>query len=283
YIKQGLSIYYPVDSNDVALYESDGELYYHPVKIAKMALYFLDGYAQTGNIEYIERAEQYMNTLIDLAHEYDGVLYYNYSFDWPLHRIETDVMVSPWYSGMAEGQSLSALVRLYKVTGKEKYLTAAEKTFDSFLRFRRSSVPWVVRIDVQNYYWIEEWPWTIPTQALNGFIFAIFGLYDYYQLTSDPVCKKLLQAGLTTIRDYADAYRVEGAMSLYCLYHRLPVEFYHQVHIDQMWQLFLITGDSYFYDMSRKLAEDYTPGELTQVKNGLEKSPSFEEFHFPKH
>ena len=37
-------------------------------------------------------------------------------------------MVAPWYSGMAQGQALSAFIRLYNVTNDDSYLKISSKS-----------------------------------------------------------------------------------------------------------------------------------------------------------
>ena len=46
--------------------------------------------------------------------------------------------------------------------------------------------PWISGIDGDNYLWLEEYPDSDqPNKTLNGKIFAIYGLYDFYQLTGN--------------------------------------------------------------------------------------------------
>lgn len=119
------------------------------------------------------------------------------------------------------------------------------------------SHPWTVFIDENKYYWIEEYPWIEYTQALNGFIYAIYGLYEYYLLTNDFYCKVLLQAAITTIRHNIQKYRIENAISYYCLRHKGQIATYHMFHIEQLQMLYKITGDTFFRETADLFYNDY--------------------------
>jgi len=248
---------YPTDDEGIILFiYNDGE-YYHPVNISQWVLRFLDGYVQTNDPEYLHRAEIFAEKLLDISVEVKDALYLPYVFDIPVHGHPVDKMIAPWYSGMAQGQSLSAFVRLYHITGRTKYRTAAEKIFQSFLYFRSGSDPWTVYMDSSSYYWIEEYPMDVPGQVLNGFIFSIYGLYDYYLFSQDITSKQLIQASVTTIHRYISDFRNKGDISKYCLKHGHQNGGYHMVHIDQLNMLYAITGDRYLRDMADSLYNDF--------------------------
>jgi len=248
---------YPTDEQGVILFLYKEQGYYHPVNIAQWTLGFLDSYDQTGDPEYLDRAELFAQKLREISIEVKEAIYFPYTFDIPVHGHPVDQMVAPWYSGMAQGQSLSAFVRLYSVTGKREYLKTSENIFQSFLYLREESDPWTAFVDTSGYYWIEEYPMEVPGQVLNGFIFAIYGLYDYYLLTKDIVSRLLLQASITTIQRYISEYRNEGGISYYCLKHKHQDGGYHMIHIDQLYTLYRITGDDYFLEMAHNFEADY--------------------------
>ena len=103
--------------------------------------------------------------------------------------------------------------------------------------------------------WLEEYPSCRPTHVLNGFNFAVFGLYDYERLTRDPAATQLLQGALSTLRRRAGAYRVPGEYSYYDLVHRTQHEHYHDIHIWQLRDLSLVSRDPYFGGLARSVLE----------------------------
>jgi len=248
---------YPTDDEGIILFIYKDQGYYHPVNISQWALRFLDSYVQTDDPEYLQLAEIFAEKLLDLSIAVKDALYLPYDFDIPVHGHPVDKMIAPWYSGMAQGQSLSVFARLYDLTGERKYLTSAEKIFRSFFYLREGNNPWTVYVDSSGYYWIEEYPMEVPGQVLNGFIFAIYGLYDYHLLFHDTMSRQLLQGATTTIHHYISAYRNKGDISKYCLKHGHQNGGYHMVHIDQLDMLYRITGDRYLKDMADSLYADY--------------------------
>ena len=116
-------------------------------------------------------------------------------------------------------------------------------------------------VDEEGYYWIEEYPINYPEEAadqvLNGFIFSIYGLYDYYLLTKDPDVKKILKASITTVYNYIPEFRDEGDISFYCLKHHHKDIKYHFIHQDQLSTLTNITGDPFFQAMADSLYNDH--------------------------
>ena len=248
----------PVDSCGVIMFGYNSKNYYHPVQLAQKANVFIDSYKISGNTEYIEKAALFASKLLEISLEINETIFFPYPFDYPMHGNEADKMIAPWYSGMAQGQTLSAFVRLYQATGESHYLTAAHKIFNSYSCFFASNKPWIAFIDDEHYYWIEEYPNDQqPDHTLNGFIFAIYGLYDDYFATQNSECKKLFQASITTIYKNIEKFRNEGDISAYCLKHRIKSNKYHHVYMDQLNMLYKMTGEKYFQTMAELFLNDH--------------------------
>lgn len=236
------------DNEGIVIFKYQGKIYYNPVQIAEKIIYFL-------NKKKLKETEKFAQKLIDISQELDGALFFPYQFDFYLHGIEKEKMTAPWYSGMAQGQALTVFVRLYKMTKKRRYFLVAQKIFQSFKYFYGSHNPWICYSE-NNHLWIEEYPMTKPGHTLNGFNYAIFGLYDYWLLTNDSNCRNILLGSLTTIKENIGKFRQAGDISLYCLKHRRKSAHYHQVHIKQLKMFYKMTGDKYFQEMAKKFYDD---------------------------
>jgi uncharacterized protein YyaL (SSP411 family) len=252
----------PHDENGIPLFRVRHQNYYHPVYLFETSLSLISNYLTTQNTAYLERAVLYSMKMVELADDkHDGTLFFPYRFDNRLKakiRGETVLVKAPWYSGMAQGQALSVFCRLYTLTRKEEYLSIARKVFRSFLVLERENGPWFVHIDSNSNLWIEECPVPVKATILNGFIYGIYGLYEYCQVTNDETAKILFQAAVTTIETHIHRYRNKGNLSWYSLdnFHITTPE-YHQCHIDQLEMLYKMTGNFYFHVMSRRFYEDY--------------------------
>jgi len=230
---------------------------FNPVSAADETSFLINSYRITGNKDFLEKAKEISAKLLTNGKEINGALYFPYDFPFAMHEQNNEILSPPWYSGMAQGEALAAFSRLYQITGDRSYLVAADKVFQSFLNVRGKSQPWTVFADKAGYYWIEEYPEEVSDQTLNGFIYGLFGVYDYYLLTKNPESLKVLEASLTTLKKYLPLYRNPGGISFYCLKHKRGSPTYHQVHIRQLNKLYQITGDSFFKQMADEFYADY--------------------------
>jgi hypothetical protein len=250
-----------------ALHDADGvpmkligtRLYYSPAGLAQYGLRHEDAFRRTGDADYRVIATKVLNKLMAIGVMSNGGVYIPYRFNFAMHRIATEVMRAPWYSAMAQGLALSLAVRLYRDTGNPVFRTDADLLFRSFKHVGRGTKPWVTYIDAGRYLWLEEYPepYTPSDHTANGFNFAVFGLYDYYQETHDPYALQVLRASLTTMRHYVSAYRRPGTYSKYCLRHGKPQWKYHKIVTWQLEFLYKMSGDPYFHSMSRLFYSDY--------------------------
>jgi hypothetical protein len=166
---------------------------------------------------------------------------------------------------MAQGEFLMVLMRLYEFTGNKDYLMYGHQVFHSFLLLQSDFEDWVVRLDSAGYYWMEEYPHeTRPGMTLNGYVYALFGIYEYRRFVDDPRAELIYDLSLTTLKHYLPYYRQPGKSSLYCLGHKARAGSYHAQHIKQMNVLYAATGDPFFEIMALAFEADSNgedPGE----------------------
>jgi len=249
----------PHDANGIPMKLVGTKLYYSPAGLAQYGLRHEDAFRRTGDPDYRTIATKVLSKLMALGVSSDGAIYIPYRFNFAMHGISTEVMQAPWYSAMAQGLALSLAVRLHRDTANPVFRTDADVLFRAFKRIGRGTRPWVTYIDAGRYLWLEEYPEPVTPSdhTANGFNFAVFGLYDYYQETHDLYAQQLLRASLTTMRHYISAFRRPGSYSQYCLRHGKPQAKYHKIVTWQLVFLYKMSGDSYFLSMSRLFYGDY--------------------------
>jgi hypothetical protein len=98
-----------------------------------------------------------------------------------------------------------------------------------------------------------------PTHILNGFIWALWGIYDYWLLTKNYKVKKLFDDYIQTLLGNINKYDI-GHWSLYEI-SNLKIKmraslFYHKLHIVQLKILYKMTNKTEFNNFSNKW-EDY--------------------------
>jgi len=178
-----------------------------------------------------------------------GCWVWNHNFDWEYRSM----LHAPWYSGLAQGQGVSLLLRAYRATGAASYLDAAEKAFGSFLKSTGDGG--VTFTDTRGNTWFEEYIVSPPTHILNGFIWAIWGVYDYFLATESVTARNLFAQAALTLRENLARYDL-GFWSLYeqsgTLLPMVASPFYHRLHVIQLRIMHRITGDEVFASYADK-------------------------------
>jgi heparosan-N-sulfate-glucuronate 5-epimerase len=172
-----------------------------------------------------------------------GLSVWNHHFDWEYSQ----TLKAPWYSALAQGQGISVLVRAHKESGDARYLDAARLAFASFHQpIEKGGVAFT---DESGDLWFEEYIVSPPTHILNGAIWTLWGLHDYFLATRDDSAQHLFSRAVRTLLHNLDRYDL-GFWSLYELSNtRLPMvasTFYHQLHIVQLRIMHRLTGEDKF-------------------------------------
>ncbi|NLA25409.1 MAG: hypothetical protein GX879_10635 [Bacteroidales bacterium] len=150
-----------------------------------------------------------------------------------------------WVSGMYQGQALSLYLRAYQLFEDEKYLNTALKVFNSF-KYDYSEGGFK-RVDKHNCIWFEEYPTPEPSYVLNGFIYAIWGIYDLYRVTKSHEAKELWDSCVNTLEVNLHKYDA-WYWSVYDQLKEQLVSYYYQknVHIPIMQVMYELTEKEIF-------------------------------------
>jgi heparosan-N-sulfate-glucuronate 5-epimerase len=172
-----------------------------------------------------------------------GVPVWFHHFDWPYRQL----LKAPWYSGLAQGNGLSLLVRVAQATGDSTFADTAHRAFQSFRR--TVSEGGVLVEDDRGHIWIEEYLVEPPSHVLNGFIWALWGVYDYARWTGNLEAENLWKACLRTLEACLGDFDT-GWWSLYespaGATPMLASRYYHTLHITQLRILHRLSGTAAF-------------------------------------
>ncbi|PRH79227.1 hypothetical protein C6N75_10690 [Streptomyces solincola] len=242
--------------------------YDHPVGQAQFGLGCISSYRTerdaTRKALFLKRAKDQANRLITKRVVTRGAWYFPYPWDYT-HAEHSGVSYkAPWYSGMAQGEVISLFAQLAGldgITSQERtlYTNAANGAFASLLR-GDDGHPWVVNKDRAGHLWIQEYPFKSPgagDYTYNGMIFAMFGLWDYYQLTGNKLAAELYDGACTTMARYFSLLRNPRWFSYYCQTHRIPAPTYHHHHVTLWQQLHAQTNSAVFANQLDTLLDDY--------------------------
>ncbi|MFA4895783.1 cell wall-binding repeat-containing protein [Microbacterium sp.] len=236
----------------------------HPVAYAQYGISALIEYQSTGDPIWLERTLRHAVRLEEMRTERGDAWYFPYLFDW---TYAAKNLYSPWWSAMAQGEALSLFVRLYEETGDERWRSAADHTWLSLTQPRSAAEPWATMTD-QGLLVFEEYAGNLPPlKVLNGHLFALFGVYDYWRLTGDPEAVAYLDGAATTVLEVMPEIRVPGGVSYYCWqddcsrrYWQNPT--YHVIHSGQLDTVARLTGDERFSQWASTLRSDWAPVEM---------------------
>ncbi|MFF2447139.1 D-glucuronyl C5-epimerase family protein [Neobacillus sp. NPDC058068] len=174
--------------------------------------------------------------------------------DWAINNQQKDGSWSNFffvhsnapYSAMAQGEGVSLLLRAYKEFNDEKYLFGAKKAIDFLLTpldLGGTTKYFNGEVFLQEY--------TNEPTVLNGWIFAIFGLFDYFKVSEDKRIKELLDKTLESLEAHLSEFD-NGYWSMYDLGGRITSPFYHKLHIAQLEVLYDIFRNELFKEYSER-------------------------------
>jgi len=242
--------HYDTDGIPMLDYHGSIGLQYNPIAIAQWGLGNYNLFCRSGSAERKTKFLAASNWLCaHLEQTSSHIWAWNHYFDWE-YRTR---LKRPWYSGLAQGQGISLLLRSYRETGSESYLENARK---AFLSFTKSTLEGGVTFtDERGDLWIEEYIVAPPTHILNGFIWAMWGVHDYFITTGDNLARTLCEASVCTLLKNLAHYDL-GFWSLYELSSTyLPMvasPFYHHLHIVQLRIMHLLTGEDLFLQYAER-------------------------------
>jgi hypothetical protein len=225
-------------------------LQYNPIAIAQYGLGNYNLFCRYKNEDRYSKFLTVADWMVDnIERNSVGLWVWNHHFDWEYRT----PLKAPWYSALSQGQGISVLVRAYKETGNQIYLDTTQKVFETFLKTIDEGG--VTYVDGQGYLWFEETIVDPPTHILNGFIWALWGIYDYALSTGTGEAQKLFDSGVHTLQENLKNFDI-GFWSLYeqsgTRMKMLASPFYHSLHIVQLRVMHRLTSEDIFAEYANR-------------------------------
>ncbi len=238
-----LSMRRPLDAKGIPLWDYGYPLgaRYHPVLLGAFTLALHERFLQTNDSQVRQYCLNLADFLVDMQAASET------GFGWEYELFDLKYAISPpWVSGMAQGLAISALLRAHTLCPKPVYVESAARALKSFEVSARDGG--CREVDSQGNVWYEETPSTASSGSahiLNGFLFALWGLYDYVRVTNDARARHLYELGTktlcTTIRRYDTGYWTRYSLSPS---NYLANQTYHGMHINGARIFHELTGDA---------------------------------------
>jgi len=270
----------PYDAAGIPMLDYHGVigLQYNPMAIAQWGLANYNRYSETSDEARWQKTLKVADWLVaNLEQNAHGLWVWNHHFDWEYR----DTLQAPWYSGLAQGQGVSLLLRAHAHSHSkdEKYQRAAEKAFVAMTR--PIAEGGVLFEDEEKNLWIEEYLVDPPTHILNGFMWALWGVFDFWLARADASAKELFDRGVETLVHNLARFDT-GYWSLYeqsgTRLKMLASPFYHQLHIVQLRVMSKLTGDARFAAVAERW-EGYARRRSNRTRALVEKS-AFKLLHY---
>jgi heparosan-N-sulfate-glucuronate 5-epimerase len=236
----------PKDEKGAILFDYFGDIgrQYNPLAVAQYGLANLNIYLETGDNDRLEIARIQSEWLVENLEKNDfGLPVWKHKFRWRYRHY----LAPGWYSAHSQGTGISLLARMYKETDDIRYLNAAKTAFPALAaEIGSGGVKWA---GADGDVWLEEYIVDPPTHILNGFVWGLWGVWDYYLLTNDAVAYRLFDECVLSLKKNLFKYDC-GFWSLYDLSEQhlkmVTSLFYHDLHIVQLKVMAALTGDDFF-------------------------------------
>ena len=242
----------PCDANGIPKLDYLGAIgpQYNPIAIAQHGLGNFNLYLKSGDPTRGAKAVKIADWLLEnLEQNRGGFSVWNHHFDFEYRS----PLRAPWYSGLAQGQGISLLVRSYSETKDSRYLDAARRAFQCMQADVKNGG--VIFTDTQGHRWIEEYIVNPPTHILNGFMWASWGVYDLALATNDAAVQRVWNDSVETLKSNLNSFDA-GYWSLYehsgTRLRMMASPFYHRLHIVQLKVMAKLTGEPIFTEFANR-------------------------------
>lgn len=251
------------DKNGIPVVPVFGKLEYNYTSVAQYALSF---YASKDLIKSNEKIKfLYLADYLCNCSDVEGGGYpARYDF---IHR-RVIYLHEPFFSAMTQGQILSVLARAFLLTGDEKYKISMDKIFKFMVSNCKTDLSQFTKSypclkEFKNNIIFEEFVHKTDSYVLNGDLFAIAGIHDYYEVTGNADAKLAFDAACESIKILLPYYDFYG-ISSYDLLHYvcgipafLKNPYAHDYHIAILDALYFWTKNDIFKEYSKRFISYY--------------------------
>lgn len=193
---------------------------YFPITIFQYALGLYDLYLLENNEEYLIRFKNIADWAVE-KQEKDGM--------WECMKNLKD-SAHETQSSMCQSEGASVLLRAYIETKNEKYYKAATNAIDFMIKDVKENGTCLYENDNVIF---QEYVSEYNLSVLNGWIFSIFGLYDYTLINKDAKYLDILNRTINSMTNMLNLYD-RKFWSNYDLKGTIASPSYHDLHIRQL-------------------------------------------------
>ncbi len=170
-----------------------------------------------------------------------------YKFPWGYYG----GLPAGWSSAMSQAAAILALYYAYKLSGNEEYRGYAKKLLKAFwIPVEEGGLSYKVG---ENGLWFEEYAHkdlSVKPFVLNGFMYALIRLYEYYVVSRDDEAFELFRRGMNALKAMIHLFDT-GKWTKYDLVGTDASWPKHMLHVKFAERLYELTNDQlmkYYYE-----------------------------------
>lgn len=219
----------------------------NPLFVANQAIQYYDEYHRTGELEYKEKTLNCLGWLISSKIESGNT--YLWMYDFPNTGYENTYA---WYSSLAQIRIIDAFTKGYQLTGDDSYKQLAERALLALDTPIAEGGLMYPSEDGEGKWYAEvvSYEREKPPFILNGHMEVLIYLNDYQELTGSKLAQSLFDAGVFELKKHISGYDT-GYWTYYDREGNLAYD-YHYTHIEEVADLYQITGDKAFNEYYEK-------------------------------
>jgi hypothetical protein len=238
---------------------------YNPITVAHFSYQYYDEYIKNNNETAKKIFLNHVDWLVNNGVNKGNYTFFTYNFPFPPYDLKT-----PWYSAMSQVKPMLPLLNAYKITHDKIYLTTAQNLLNVlFIAINDPCKCGVTYKTLKDGWWYEEYAngHLGSPKVLNGMMFTLVDIYQYYNFTKAPQALNLFQQGILSLKNNLQNYDKNGNYSSYDKDHGNAPVFYHKVHVCLLDKLYTITKENLFKQYLVKWTKSFTEPPNTEKIN----------------
>lgn len=235
------------DENGIPLVQYSHGLEYVPTTAFHWGLVSISKWLVDGDQSSFEDAMDIASWAVENQSENGGWGWY---FDHSFHAGVLGDMTSGWYGAMTQGLGMSFMARMYSETGNESYRESGIKAMQLF---DVSVEQGGVLRTYNDLPWYEEYPTPdAGSYVLNGYIYALIGLYDLHEAFNSNKALELYENGTKSLYSMIGLFDLGCSSSYDLVHHSVPGtapniarDGYHSLHITLLSVMNVLEDDGF--------------------------------------
>jgi len=225
-------------------------LRYNPTIVANRALEYYDQLTKDQDPQTIIHFRNCLHSLSDSMTRKKGYALYRFNWQQPFYPKPG----FPFTSGMSSGRAIAAFTRAFRFFHDSLYLLEARELLRGF-HIPVEDSGFTFKSD--EGWWYEEFafPQTATPRILDGHIYALLGVHEYWKATKDDSALFIFEQGIRSLEKQLPAFDAGGGQLFYDAEKHLADQHYHELLVGLMKELGDITKGPIFRKYQRKWQE----------------------------